>query len=231
MRTKIRFFLLIAAFLLADVAALASEAPPRIGADAALRLLLKGNRSFVSNRLTVRESSTPARRRALVPGQRPFAVILSCSDSRVPPEVIFNKGLGEIFVVRDAGNIPDPIVIGSIEYAVEHLGASLIMVLGHTRCGAVKAAVDATGREDENIGAIIEKIAPAVRLAQKKITGSNNPKLLEAAIDANIKLSARSLLKKSPLIQSLVASGKVRIVCAKYDLDSGSVNLMSCKAN
>jgi carbonic anhydrase len=230
MRTKIGLFLLIGAFILTDVAALAFEAAPSMSADGALKLLLEGNRSFVSNHLTISESSTPAKRRALVPGQHPCAVVLSCSDSRVPPEVIFNKGPGEIFVVRDAGNIPDPIVLGSIEYAVEHLGSSLIMVLGHSRCGAVTATVDATGHEGGNIGAIIEKIAPVVRLAREKTKGGNKAELIETAIDSNIKLTAQALVQKSPVIRSLVDVGKVKIVCAKYSLGSGTVKVMSCKA-
>ena len=226
MKTKIKFFLLIVAFLSVNSAALALETGPRISPDTALKKLLAGNRSFVSNHLTIKESSGPARRRTIASVQHPFAVILSCSDSRVPPEIIFNKGLGEIFVVRDAGNIPDPIVLGSIEYAVEHLGASLIMVLGHSGCGAVKAAVDATGHEGGNIGAIIKKIAPAVQLAKKETKGGNKSQLVETAIDINVKLVAQSLVSESPVIRALVDSGKVKIVCAKYDLDDGTVKLL-----
>ncbi|MDR3553763.1 MAG: carbonic anhydrase [Syntrophobacteraceae bacterium] len=229
MKVKTWSFLPVVAFLLATTVALAFEAAPGVGPDAALQRLLEGNRSFVANRLTIKESSAPAKRLALASGQHPYAVILSCSDSRVPPEIIFNKGLGELFVVRDAGNVVDPLILGSIEYAVEHLGSSLIMVLGHSRCGAVKAALDATGHEDPNVGAIIKRIAPAVQLARKEIKGKDKSGLYESAIDFNIKLSAQALLSESPIIRSLVDSGKVRIVCAEYDVQDGTVKTMSCK--
>jgi len=226
MKAIVEIFLLTASILLAGATASASETGPGVDADTALKKLLDGNRSYVSNQMTIKESVGAATRQALALGQRPYAVILSCSDSRVPPEIIFDKGLGEIFVVRVAGNIPDPIVIGSIEYAVEHLGSSLIMVLGHSRCGAVDAAVEATGHEHRNIGAIIKTIAPAVRLAKKETKGGNKSELVEAAIDFNIKLAAQSLVKQSSVLRSLVNSGKVKIVAAKYDLDDGFVRLL-----
>jgi carbonic anhydrase len=226
MTPKIGIFLTTAALLLAAVSALALVTGNGIGPDEALKKLLDGNRSFVSNRLTLKDSSGPGTRQALAGGQHPYAVILSCSDSRVPPEIIFDKGLGEIFVVRVAGNIADPIVIGSIEYAVEHLGSSLIMVLGHSRCGAVTAAVDAEGHEHGNIGAIVETIAPAVQLAREKIKSADKSELVETAIDINIQLTAQSLMEKSPVIRSMVDSGKVKIVNAKYDLDDGTVKLL-----
>ncbi|MGC8494172.1 MAG: carbonic anhydrase [Syntrophobacteraceae bacterium] len=228
MKVNARIFLPTLAFLLLTTAALAFEAP-RVAPDAALKKLLDGNRSFVANKLTIKESSSPAKRMGLVAGQHPYAVILSCSDSRVPPEIIFDKGLGELFVIRDAGNIVDPIVLGSIEYAVEHLGSSVIMVLGHTRCGAVKTTLDATGHEDPNIGAIVKKISPAVQLARKESKGNDQAALYASAIDFNVKLSAQSLLSESPIIRSLVDSGKVRIVCAEYDVQDGTVKTMSCK--
>ncbi len=228
MKVKTRIFLPTLAFLLLTTAALTFEAP-WVDPDTALKKLLDGNRSFVANKLTIKESSAPTKRLGLVAGQHPYAVILSCSDSRVPPEIIFDKGLGELFVIRDAGNIADPIVLGSIEYAVEHLGSSLIMVMGHTRCGAVKATLDATGHEDPNVGAIVKKISPAVQLARKKIKGNDQAGLYASAINFNVKLSAQSLLSESPLIRSLVDSGKVRIVCAEYDVQDGTVKTMSCK--
>ena len=226
MLMKTAIFLIAIAFTLASTCTLESETIPGISSDVALQKLLDGNRSYVANQMTINQSSGPATRQALAADQRPYAVILSCSDSRVPPEIIFDKGLGEIFVVRDAGNIPNPIVMGSIEYALENLGSSLVMVLGHSRCGAVKAAVEATENEHGNLGAIIKTIAPAVRLARKKSKGANKSELLEAAVDFNIKLTAQSLVKQSPIIRSLVDSGKIKIVRAKYDLDDGTVKLL-----
>jgi carbonic anhydrase len=208
------------------VTAFASETGSTITADEALDKLLAGNRNFVANRLAIMESNWPAVRRELAAGQKPYAIILSCSDSRVPPEIIFDKGLGEIFVVRVAGNIPDPIVLGSIEYAAEHFGSPLIVVLGHKRCGAVSAAVDAEGRPGGNIGAIIKTIAPAVKQARKDSPGATKSELVEPAIDNNIKLVAKSLVKQSPVIRSFVNEGKIRIVGAKYDLDDGTVKVL-----
>ncbi len=226
MKKKLGLFLVLVALVLTAALAFSSETGSGITADEALSKLLDGNRHFIADQLTIKDSSGPSARRALATGQKPYAVILSCSDSRVPPEIIFDRGLGEIFVVRVAGNIPDPIILGSIEYAVEHLGCPLIMVLGHKRCGAVAAAVDAKGEQHGNLGAIIKTIEPAVRQARKEAKGSDKSDLVEAAIDNNIRLVGKSLLKQSSVIRHFVDSGKVRIVNAKYDLDDGTVNLL-----
>jgi len=226
MEKQIGFFLAWAAVLLTWTLGFASEISPGITADEALKKLLDGNQNFLASRLTIGDFSGPDTRRAVAAGQKPYAIILSCSDSRVPPEIIFNKGLGEIFVVRVAGNIPDPIVLGSIEYAAEHFGSPLILVLGHNRCGAVSAAVNARGRPHGNIGAIIEKIAPAVKKAREDARGATNADLVELAVNNNIKLVAKSLVDQSPVIRSLVGEGKLKIVGAKYDLDSGTVEIL-----
>ncbi len=227
MKKRIGFYLILVTVLFVSaLAAFASETGPTMTADEALNKLLDGNKNFVANRLAIMESNWPAARRALATGQKPYAIILSCSDSRVPPEIIFDKGLGEIFVVRVAGNIPDPIVLGSIEYAAEHFGSPLIVVLGHKRCGAVSAAVDAEGHPGGNIGAIIKTIAPAVKQARKDARGASKSDLVESAIGNNVKLVAKSLVKQSPVIRSLVNEGKIKIVGAKYDLDDGTVNIL-----
>jgi carbonic anhydrase len=213
-------------FLLSGPFTLEADTKQSIGADEALKKLMDGNASYVSNRLTLQSSSGAETRRALAKGQQPYAIILSCSDSRVPPEIIFDKGLGEIFVVRVAGNVPDPIIIGSVEYAVEHLGSPLIMVLGHGRCGAVQAAVEAGHEQQGNIGAIINKILPAVRQAEKKTGSADKSRLVETAVEMNAQLTAKALTEQSSLIRSLVDSGKLKIVAAKYDLDDGTVKLL-----
>ena len=226
MKKQIGFCLTLIAVLLIGSLAFASETGSNLTADEALTKLLDGNRNFLANQLTIKESSGPTSRQALAAGQKPYAIILSCSDSRVPPEIIFDKGLGEIFVIRVAGNVPDPIVLGSIEYAAEHFGSSLIMVLGHKRCGAVTATVDAKGHPHGNIGAIIKTIAPAVQQARKDAKGATHADLVELAINDNVKLVAKNLLKQSPVIRSLAEAGKVKIVNAKYDLDDGKVEIL-----
>jgi carbonic anhydrase len=197
-----------------------------VTADEALQKLMDGNKDFVAQQMTNQKMSTQSVRKSLAKGQKPYAIILSCSDSRVPPEIIFDKGLGEIFVIRVAGNVPDPIVLGSIEYAAEHLGTPLIMVLGHEHCGAVTATVDAKGKTEGNIGSIVKAIAPAVAQAKKEYKGKDKSQLIETAIDDNIKLVKADLTKQSPVLKHLVKAGKLKIVGAKYDLDDGKVTLI-----
>jgi carbonic anhydrase len=207
-------------------AAFASGAKAAMSADEALKSLISGNERYVANQMTGQKLCDLPTRQGLAKGQNPYAIILSCSDSRVPPEIIFDKGLGEIFVVRVAGNIPDPVVLGSIEYAAEHLGSPLVMVLGHERCGAVTAAVDAKGKPEGNIGAIISKITPAVKQAKKEAAGKPKAELVETAIDDNVKLVSAALTKQSKVIKHLVDAGKIKIVSAKYDLDDGKVTVL-----
>lgn len=222
----------VAAIIASAAFALASSGGGGITADEALAKLLDGNKRYVENQMTGAKLCGMSARESLAKGQKPYAIILSCSDSRVPPEIIFDKGLGEIFVVRVAGNVPDPVVLGSIEYAAEHLGSPLIMVLGHERCGAVTAAVEAKGKPEGNIGAIVKTIAPAVKKAKqdcKKCSAcdmKDKPKLVECAIDENVKLVAKNITKQSPAIGKMVKEHKVKIVAAKYDLDDGKVTVM-----
>lgn len=210
--------------------ALASSAVG-VTADEALQKLMEGNSRYVESKMTAGALCDTAARETLAKGQKPFAIILSCSDSRVPPELIFDQALGQIFVVRVAGNVTDPIVLGSIEYAAEHLGSPLIMVLGHERCGAVTATVDAKGRGEGNIGAIVKSIAPAVkkvnerRRMHKGCDKKDKASIVECVVDENAKLVAANLTKRSKVISGLVREGKVKIVSAKYDLDDGKVTL------
>lgn len=223
--SKLGILALVGAATLVSALAFASGGVG-VSADEALQKLMDGNKRYVENQMGACKQSDTATREGLAKGQKPYAIILSCSDSRVPPEIIFDKTMGEIFVVRVAGNIPDPVVLGSIEYAAEHIGSPLIVVLGHERCGAVTAAVDAKGKPEGNIGQIIKTIAPAVKQAKKEAKGKDKTVLVETAIDDNIKLVSAALLKKSHVIKELSASGKLKIVNAKYDLDDGKVTLM-----
>lgn len=190
--------------------------------DQALELLLAGNKNFVKGSVEhLDRFSDPTVRKEVALGQHPYAIILACSDSRVPPEILFDKGLGEIFVVRVAGNIVDRHEIGSIEYAIEHLGASLVMVLGHERCGAVTAAFNANGVSDgSNIGSLVEAIAPAV--LETKAAGGT----VEECIVTNIKKVTEELEARSVIVREGIEAKTLKIVRAKYDLDDGIVTVL-----
>lgn len=196
-----------------------------------LELLLKGNEKFIKGDLELlKKYSTPSVRRGLAAGQKPFAVVLTCSDSRVPPEILFDKGLGEIFVVRVAGNIVAPHELGSIEYALEHLGSNLVVVLGHEKCGAVKATYETYPDHVEgNIGSLTESIYPAVDTVvagTKPADEVEQATQVEECIVENIKMVSESLESKSEIISHLVHLGETKIVRAKYDLDSGKVTVL-----
>ncbi len=204
--------------------------------DEALQKLMDGNKRFIENKLSNAAGCDSATRTSLANSQKPYAIILSCSDSRVPPESIFDKGLGEIFVVRVAGNVLDPIVLGSIEYTAEHLGSSLIMVLGHERCGAVTATVDSQGKStgSKNIDAIVKEIEPSVKLGaqdcvackdEKDCAATKKNELVNCVIDTNAKTIAANLTKNSEILKHLAEEKKIKIIAAKYDLDDGRVTL------
>ncbi len=222
--------------LVAGLALANPSGEPGMSPDEALEKLLAGNKNYMANTLTNASLCNPVTRKSLGKSQKPFAIILGCSDSRVPPEIIFDRGLGEVFVIRVAGNIPDPIVLGSIEYAVEHLGSTLIMVLGHESCGAVTATVEANGKTSgsTNIDAIVKEIEPSVHLAVKECPACKDEKdcaaakkseLVNCVIDTNAKLVAANLTKKSEILKHLAGEKKIKIVAAKYDLDDGKVTL------
>ena len=187
--------------------------------DRFLQKLLTGNKRYLDGKPAY-PNQTPERRRNVVKGQHPFAVVVSCSDSRVPPEIIFDQGIGDVFVVRVAGNIIDDAGLGSIEYAAEHLHVSLIVVLGHERCGAVEAAVkggDAAG----HIKSLVEAIRPAVERAKGR-PGD----LAENAMRGNVKLVVDHLKASKPILEHLVHKGTLSVIGARYDLDDGQVTLI-----
>lgn len=185
--------------------------------------LMNGNKLYAAGQFR-HPHQTLARRLEVANGQKPFAVILGCSDSRVPPEILFDQGLGDLFVVRVAGNIVDNAVEGSIEYAVEELGVSLIMVLGHERCGAIKAAVDVVekgGQLPGQIESIINSIKPAVERVKGK-PGN----LLENAINENVLMVVEKLKASRPIIAKFVENGQLKVVGANYELKSGTVRIL-----
>jgi carbonic anhydrase len=203
----------------------ASPGPAGPPADEVLKRLLEGNQRFMKG-----EAASPRRGpddfRPLAEGQRPIAVIVGCSDSRVPPELLFDQGVGDLFVIRVAGNVVKGAgapVKGSIEYGVAELGASLVMVLGHSECGAVKAAIKHLDDKDALPGAIeplVNSIRPAVVKAR-----SMQGNLLDNALRANVAIGVETLRSLQPIVAPAVKRGQVKVVGAMYDLRTGSVTL------
>jgi carbonic anhydrase len=187
--------------------------------DAALKQLMDGNKRFVDRK---RQSPNQdlVRLTEVAKSQKPFAAILGCADSRFPPEIIFDRGFGDLFVCRVAGNVATPEEIGSLEYGTLVLGAKLLIVIGHERCGAVDASIK--GKEvPGQIGSLLNSIKPAVESSKDK-----NGDHLDNAIKANVMLQA-SRLKASPVISKLIAENKLKVVGGYYDLDTGVVNILA----
>jgi carbonic anhydrase len=202
----------------------ASQATP--SADEVWKRLMAGNGRFVAGKPQAYEL-VPLRHR-LASGQSPKAIVLSCSDSRVGPELIFDETLGDLFVVRTAGNVADSVALGSIEYAVEHLHSSLLVVLGHQACGAVTAACSGEKMPSSNLEAIMEKINPAVTQAKTYAKGND---LVESAIKENVHQSAKDVLANSEIIRDAVKSGTLNVIEAEYELDSGKVVRLNSPAS
>ncbi len=197
--------------------------------DAALRRLREGNERFQRNVRSVEVLAGQADRSKLLSGQHPFAVVLACSDSRAPAEIVFDQGLGDLFVIRVAGNIVAPSIVGSAEFAVSTFGTRLVVVMGHTRCGAVEATVRALTEEgapaaSENIRDIVERVRPAVERVLASGRARDREALLGESIRANVRASVDQLRHGSRILADLVRSGRVRVVGAQYDLASGVVD-------
>ena len=204
----------------------AAPSGPDLTPDAALALLKEGNRRFVEGK-SVRPQQTDAERRAaLAHAQRPFCVLVGCSDSRVSPELLFGRGLGDLFIVRNAGNSVDLAAMGSIEYGVAVLGAPLVVVLGHERCGAVQAAVDVVEQGKDfpgSIGQMIEPILPAVLRAKR----DGDHDLLDRAVRHNVSRIVTRLRTTEQMLQEPQRTGRLKIVGARYDLDDGVVEFFA----
>ncbi len=194
------------------------------GTDEALERLKAGNERFSQGSVTEPHRDAAWRKDVAVT-QHPFAVLLSCSDSRVAPEFVFDQGIGDLFVVRVAGNVARADETASVEYGVEHLGAPLVVVLGHSACGAVTAAVQgAHGSAD--LEELLKPIGPAVDRARQSHPGVTGSPLIAAAIEANVWLSIENLYHRSSTLRQLARDGKVEIVGAVYDLASGEVRFL-----
>ena len=185
----------------------------------ALQLLRDGNKRFVSGGLAVKDTGETRREELVSKGQKPFAIIITCSDSRVPPELIFDQALGDLFVIRTAGNVVDQIGVGSAEYAVEHLEVPLLVVLGHEKCGAVQATVDG-GEAPGGIAAIVAKIMPSAQKA--RAAGASGSDLYEECCLENVKATIKDIME-SHIVKHFIKDGKLTVIGAKYYLSSGEV--------
>jgi carbonic anhydrase len=220
---KIFLYGLILIFTLGTASLALASAKSDVTPDAALKMLSEGNNRFVKGSVKHPNLNAQRRQQTAEKGQKPFAVVLGCSDSRVPVEAIFDRGVGDIFVVRDAGNIATKTDIGSIEYAVDHLGSPLVVVMGHSACGAVTAATQG-GDAPPNIKAILDSIAPALAKAKAANPDKSGDALVVEVIKANVNQAMEDIYKNSPLMRSGVKAGKVKLVGAHYDMKNGKVS-------
>jgi carbonic anhydrase len=202
--------------------------PSVISANEALERLREGNRRFVAGEHTIDELASGIRRMAVVSGQRPIAAILGCSDSRVPVEVVFDQGFGDLFVIRVAGNVVAPSQIGSVEFAAERLGTRLVVVLGHTRCGAVTATLEDLQRpvsnQSWNMNSIVGRIRPSVEGLLATELKNDPERLIDQAVRANVRASVNQLRHGSDVLELLLRRDGLRVVGAEYSLETGIVD-------
>ncbi|QRN97167.1 carbonic anhydrase [Archangium violaceum] len=207
----------------------AGVAPAPLPAAQALERLREGNRRFYQNVRSLDVASGQAARAALVAGQNPFAIILSCSDSRVPAGMVFDQGLGDLFVIRVAGNVVAPSLVGSVEYAAATFGTRLAVVMGHSGCGAIKSTLDFIQNDvdapSENIHDLLERCRPAVEsVVEVAGPGADKERLLRAAVRANVRQSCAHLRHGSRLLERLILEEGMWIVGAEYSLETGQVD-------
>ncbi|MEW5773267.1 MAG: carbonic anhydrase [Thermodesulfobacteriota bacterium] len=207
------------------VPALAGSGGPGVSPDQALDMLKQGNARFVAGKAAHPNLTLQRLQETAAKGQKPFATVLACSDSREPVELLFDQGVGDVFVIRVAGNVSDVDEVGSIEYGVGHLGAPLLVVLGHTQCGAV-TAVATDAKVGGSIPQLVDNIAPAVARAKTKAAGLPQGELVEKAVQENVWQSIADAFTRSEEIRRLVSAGKLKVVGAVYDLGSGAIEWM-----
>lgn len=199
-----------------------------ISAQHALERLRDGNRRFTSDLRSPDTLASQRRRREVAAGQEPFAIILGCSDSRVPAEMVFDQGLGDLFVIRVAGNIVAPSQIGSIEFAAERFGTRLVVVLGHSNCGAVLATLEELGRpsadQSRNLRSIVDRIRPSVETLLGTELGHDPETLVREAVRANIRASRDQLRHGSEILEQLIENDRLLVVGAEYSLETGVVD-------
>ena len=194
----------------------------------ALDRLRAGNRRFVAETRNRQAVTSQARRQEVAPGQEPFAIVLGCSDSRVPAEIVFEQGLGDLFVIRVAGNIVAPSQVGSVEFAASRYGVRLVVVLGHSSCGAILATLEELGRptgdQSKNLRSIVDRIRPSVEALLATELGHDTEALVQQAVRANIRASADHLRHGSEVLEQLIQKDGLLVVGAEYSLDTGVVD-------
>ncbi|MGJ8723599.1 MAG: carbonic anhydrase [Roseibacillus sp.] len=196
-------------------------------ASEALQLLQEGNTRFAAGVPARVMQTTDEQRKTLLEGQHPFAIILGCSDSRAPVELIFDQNLGDLFVIRVAGNIVAPSMVGSVEFAAEQFGTRLVIVLGHTQCGAIKATLNElqqpTEKRSPNLDSIVNRIRPAVEPLLEFRSEDDYELLLRKAVRANIRASANQLRHGSAILEDLIENDNLKVIGAEYSLKTGLV--------
>lgn len=201
-----------------------------ISALQALERLREGNRRFADNGRSRDAFTGEARRREVATGQEPFAIILGCSDSRVPAEIVFDQGLGDLFVIRVAGNIVAPSQVGSVEFAAERFGTRLVVVLGHSNCGAISATLEELGRpsrdQSRNLWSIVDRIRPSVEPLLATPLRDQPEALIKQAVRANISVSASHLRHGSDVLEQLILNDGLLVVGAEYSLETGIVEFL-----
>ena len=199
-----------------------------LNAHDALARLREGNRRFVANAAAAGDLSSPERRLALVAGQLPFAIILGCSDSRVPAELVFDQGFGDLFVIRVAGNVVAPSQVGSVEFAAARHGTRLVVVLGHSQCGAVLATIELLSGElqtdSEGLRSIVDRVRPSVESLLARRPAGDHETLVREAVRANVRTSVDHLRHGSALLEKLIQNDGLQVVGAEYSLETGVVD-------
>lgn len=204
-----------------------SDRDRHVNAREALARLREGNARFVSGVRTLDASLSHARRSSAAAQQNPFAIVLGCSDSRVPAELVFDQGLGDLFVIRVAGNIVAPSQVGSVEFAAARFGTPLVVVLGHTQCGAILATLEVMRGQkghSPNLRSIVDRIRPSVETVLAMQRNGDEERLVHEAVRANVRASADHLRHGSPLLEQLIQGGVLAVVGAEYSLETGEVD-------
>jgi carbonic anhydrase len=201
---------------------------PNLSASEALKRLRDGNERFASNVVSVDALARRLARDYLAHAARPFAIVLGCSDARAPAELIFDQGLGDLFVIRVAGNVVSPSQVGSVEFAAEHFGTRLVVVMGHSRCGAIEATLDSMdgtgGPTSTNVMSIVQRVRPAIQTVREVGPDLDREAVLRKAVRANARISVEHLRHGSAVLEELIQRDGLAVVGGEYDVESGRVD-------